>query len=104
VIVFDTETTGLIQHPSTPLAQQPEIIEFCGVKLNDDTLAPVGEPLLFLCKPRTPALDPKITQITGLTLDDLKDAQSWAANLPALDSSSPGSAPVWRTTAPTTSA
>jgi DNA polymerase III alpha subunit (gram-positive type) len=85
VIVFDTETTGLIQHPSTPLERQPEIIEFCGVRLNDATMEVVGEPLLFLCKPRTPALDPKITQITGLTLDDLKDAKSWAANLPQLE-------------------
>jgi DNA polymerase III epsilon subunit-like protein len=85
VIVFDTETTGLIQHPSTPLERQPEIIEFCGVKLSDIDLTPVGEPLVFLVKPRTPALDPKITQITGMTLDDLKDAKPWSAHLPRLE-------------------
>jgi DNA polymerase III epsilon subunit-like protein len=84
-VIFDTETTGLIQHSSTPLDRQPEIIEFCGVLCNGLTLEPIADPVVFKCKPRTTVLDPKITQITGLTLDDLKDSPSWARQLPQVE-------------------
>lgn len=84
-IIFDTETTGLIQHPSTPLDKQPEIIEFCGVRCDSVTLEPLADPVVFMCKPRATVLDPKITQITGLTLDDLKESPSWARQLPTVE-------------------
>jgi DNA polymerase III epsilon subunit-like protein len=66
VIIFDTETTGLINHPSIPLDQQPEIIEIGALKLNDATLAEVGA-LSFLIKPKRLPLPPKIIEITGIT-------------------------------------
>ncbi len=35
-VVFDTETTGLLQPSNSPLSMQPKIIEFYGVRLNTD--------------------------------------------------------------------
>lgn len=83
MIVFDTETTGLIGHASLPIEQQPEIIEFCAIKLDDRTLEEVKR-LDFLIKPRILPLPPKITEITGLTADDLKDQPSFARRLPLI--------------------
>lgn len=37
-IVFDTETTGLLKPESAPLSEQPQIIEFAGIKVDFDTL------------------------------------------------------------------
>lgn len=81
MIVIDTETTGLIEGSSIPLEQQPRIIEFAAVKINDDTLKRVRggkfSELTFLVQPGIP-LPKKITEITGLTDADLKDAKPWA--------------------------
>jgi DNA polymerase III epsilon subunit-like protein len=78
VIVFDTETTGLIKSKSLPLPQQPHIIEFAAVKL-DPSFEPYKE-INFKCNPGIP-LDKIITDITGLTDDDLKDAKPFSAYL-----------------------
>jgi len=77
MIVWDTETTGLIEKGAVPLVKQPHIVEFAGVKLYDETLEPYGD-LEFMCKPPIP-LSEKITEITGLTDDDLKDCKPFAA-------------------------
>lgn len=82
MIVFDTETTGLPQQ-GKPLAEQPEIIEFCAVKLSDIDLMELGR-IDFLVKPMTPVLSPKITKITGLTIDDLANEKSWARMVPTV--------------------
>lgn len=71
MIVFDTETTGLGQPYVQPLSKQPKIIEFAGIKLDDDTLEEIDR-LEFICNPQEQISD-KITKITGLTNDDLLD-------------------------------
>lgn len=70
MIVFDTETTGLIGPDALPLSKQPKIIEFGAVKLDDKTLKEVAV-IDFLCHPGH-ALSPEITKITGITDTDLE--------------------------------
>lgn len=69
-LVFDTETTGLVNNASTNLRDQPYVIEFAGVLINrnGDIVAEYEQ----LFKPPV-ALTPKITEITGLTDEKLKD-------------------------------
>ena len=72
MIIFDTETTGLVQPLSVPLHQQPHIIEFAAMKLDDKDLNKVTGKIFFLCK--SPVLiDSKITKITGITNKDLEN-------------------------------
>ncbi len=82
MIIFDTETTGLVEPYASPLAKQPHIIEFAAIKLQDEP--PYGEleceddhgiipsRIEFLVKPPIP-LPEIITKITGLTDEDLKN-------------------------------
>lgn len=49
MIFFDTETTGLINPKASDLNLQPEIIEFAGIK-TDENLNEISR-LEFLCKP-----------------------------------------------------
>jgi DNA polymerase III epsilon subunit-like protein len=83
VIVFDTETTGLIQHSSAPLDTQPEIIEFAAIKL--DPFLDEVDRLTFLCKPARLPLPAKITEITGLKDADLIGQPSFARQLPLVE-------------------
>jgi DNA polymerase III epsilon subunit-like protein len=69
LIVLDSETTGLIKSKSLPLPQQPHIIEFAAVRLGAQL--EIVEELTFKCNPGIP-LDKIITDITGLTDEDLK--------------------------------
>ena len=78
MIVFDLETTGLPKAEGSDLDLQPRIIEFGAIKLDDD-LNEVGV-LEFLCNPKIP-LEPKITKITGITDDDLKDKKPFVSML-----------------------
>lgn len=85
MIVFDTETTGLIGHPSLPLDKQPEIIELCAVKLDDTTLIETGR-LDFLVRPSRLPLPPEITKITKITTEMVEREPSFARRLPLLQS------------------
>lgn len=78
-IVFDTETTGLPAKGSAPLEKQPSIIEYAGIKFKMRTMEEVGR-LTFLAKPPQP-ISAKITEITGLTNDDLKDVPKFTMNV-----------------------
>ena len=49
MILFDTETTGLVQAYATPLADQPHIIEFAALKLSDKK--PYKEVTIYLLRP-----------------------------------------------------
>lgn len=82
MIVFDTETTGLPKPNGVALELQPQIIEFAGIKLADDTLEEISR-LEFLANPGTPLPD-IIIKITGLTDTVLAPAKSFGANLDAL--------------------
>lgn len=67
LLVFDTETTGLMLHPNAPLAKQPKIIEFGGIVLLNGE---VEEEVSFLIDPQE-TLTEEITKITGITDKDL---------------------------------
>lgn len=64
IIVFDTETTGLLQPMNSALTMQPKITELYGVKLNEEfkiigefnQMFTIGEPV-----------SKEITRITGIT-------------------------------------
>jgi len=66
--VYDTETTGLPDHPDAPIEQQPRIIEFGGI-ITDGVS--VIDTLEFICDPGI-AIEDIITEITGLKNEDLK--------------------------------
>jgi DNA polymerase-3 subunit epsilon len=71
IIVFDTETTGLLQPENSDLSMQPKIIEFYAVKLSEEfeILGEINE----LIHPGEPITE-FITGITGITNDMVKDA------------------------------
>lgn len=82
MIVFDTETTGLPKADASPLANQPQIIEFAGIKLNNKTLEAEGR-LEFLANPGAP-LPEIIIKITRLTDADLADKPPFSAHIQSL--------------------
>lgn len=80
-IIFDTETTGLIESRKKPLSCQPEIIEFYGAYVDLETGDIINE-LELLIKPKhvkANKLDPIIEKITGLNyLKDLSTKETYA--------------------------
>jgi DNA polymerase-3 subunit alpha (Gram-positive type) len=74
MLVFDTETTGLLKPELTQLELQPYIIEFGVVRL-DEKFKVVEEYGTFI-KPPVP-LPPDIVEITGITDKMLKNAPSF---------------------------
>lgn len=82
MIIFDTETTGLIANTLLPLKLQPRIVEFFAFKLDDETLETVGE-IEQLLDPGQP-LDEDVQRITGLKDADLRGKPSWASFQPRL--------------------
>ena len=78
MIVFDLETTGLPLAEGADLKLQPRITEFGEIKLDED-LKEI-DVIEFLVNPGIP-LDPKITKITGLTDDMLKDQKPFIGRL-----------------------
>ncbi len=81
MIVFDTETTGLLSSSFVPSAMQPKIIEFAAIKLNDK-FEEVSR-LEFLCNPGE-KLTKKITDLTGITDKDLGDKPNFYFYYPQL--------------------
>lgn len=82
MILIDCETTGLVQPGAVPITQQPHIIEFAALALDDDSLEEKGH-VHFLCKPPI-ALPEIITKITGLKDEDLAKQPPFVANYQAL--------------------
>jgi DNA polymerase III epsilon subunit-like protein len=75
-LIMDTETSSLVDSGLIPLDRQPEVIEFCGFRVDLDT----GEhstTLDTLIRPQRPISD-EITKITGITNDLLATAESWS--------------------------
>lgn len=70
MLIFDTETTGLVKNESLPVEQQPKIIEFGALKVNEDL--EVIDEINFLVNPGIP-LPGIITKITGIKDSDLKN-------------------------------
>jgi DNA polymerase III epsilon subunit-like protein len=76
MIVFDTETTGLLPNNGSPLEAYPYLIEFAGIKLDDTHLSEIDR-LEFMVNPGVP-IPEIITKITGITEDDVKELDSFA--------------------------
>lgn len=71
MIIFDTETTGLVLPSVVGLELQPYIIDFAAVKVDLNKMKIVDQ-VEFLCKP--PIMLPAIiTKITGVKDADLAD-------------------------------
>jgi DNA polymerase-3 subunit alpha len=72
VVIFDTETTGLIKNRSLPLEKLPEIIEFYGCVVDTET-GKIEKEFECLLKPKhivNSSLPPIIEEITGLNYKD----------------------------------
>lgn len=81
MILFDTETTGLPELSVKPVETQPRIIEMAFKKIDWETLEEVDRFVTLVHPgPDFTALDPKITEITGLTFEDLKGARRFPAH------------------------
>ena len=65
MIIFDTETTGLVKAIASDIKHQPRVIEFAAIKLCDETLAELDR-LHFLVNPKRP-VPPEIVKITKIT-------------------------------------
>lgn len=78
MIVFDLETTGLPKAEGSDLDMQPKIIEFGAIRVTDGNFEAYDR-LEFFCNPGHP-LDPKITKITGITDEMLKDEKPFIAH------------------------
>ena len=75
MMIFDTETSGLVENMTTRSDMQPEIIEFTGININSDTGEVLGE-LDILIKPMVP-ISAEITKITNITNEMLENAPSF---------------------------
>lgn len=67
-LIFDTETTGLLQPKIAPLIDQPSIIEFAGVVIDENLQ--IVEEVEFLCDPGF-KISAEITKITGIKQEQL---------------------------------
>jgi DNA polymerase III epsilon subunit-like protein len=82
IIVFDTETTGLLFHRDAPIEAQPRIIEFAAIILEKGKEVACDSMLINPGHPITA----EITEITGLTDADLVEEPSFTQRLPQLQS------------------
>lgn len=77
---FDTETTGLPIHRLSPVSKQPRVIEFGGIITDGNEVIATCE---FICNPGV-VIEPIITEITGLTNEDLKQYPPFEHYVPQL--------------------
>lgn len=82
ILIFDTETTGLLPHPDADISKFPRIIEFGAVLMSGED-GSVLEEASILVNPGVP-LEPTITKITGLTDEDLADQPPLTEVLPQI--------------------
>jgi DNA polymerase III epsilon subunit-like protein len=81
MIIWDTETTGLLETTRDP-DKQPCIIEIFCLKLDEQTLEEVDTYTTFLNPKRS--ITPKITKITGITDKDVATAPTFPRIYPTL--------------------
>lgn len=80
VIIFDTETTGLLLPSAAPLEKQPRIIELGALMVTERAIT--GE-LSQLLNPEV-EITAEITKITGITNEDLVGKPTFKEYLPQL--------------------
>ena len=74
IVIFDTETTGLLQPINSELSMQPKIIEFYGVRLNEEFA--IQSEVNELIDPGEP-ISQEITNITKITDGMVKGKQDF---------------------------
>lgn len=82
MIICDLETDGLPRAVGVDLNKQPRIIEFFGLKVDDETLE-IKDELEFLVNPGG-KLDKEIVEITGITDEMLKSQRPFAGHVTSL--------------------
>jgi DNA polymerase III alpha subunit (gram-positive type) len=82
MIIYDTETTGLVKPKAARLSEQPQIIEFAAIKIDPISLNEVDR-IEFLCNPGVP-LPAEIVKITRITDAMLKGKKTFAHHIPEL--------------------
>jgi DNA polymerase-3 subunit epsilon len=75
---FDTETTQLINNSLIPLKDQPRVVEFCMIAINDE--GQIVRELEFLCYPEC-KISEEASKITGLTDEILKQHPPFSARI-----------------------
>jgi len=84
MIVWDTEATGGLKPSTVPMDQQPEMMEFGAVKLDDETLEEKDH-IHFLIKPKILwPIPAQVTEWNNITTEMLQDAPSFAGVLRAI--------------------
>jgi DNA polymerase III epsilon subunit-like protein len=82
MIILDTETTGLLKPEAVGAKNQPQIIDFAAVKIDNRTGEEVGR-IEFLIHPGC-AIPPEITKITGYKDADFVGKPSFATVQPRI--------------------
>lgn len=82
MIVFDTETNALTVPDVAPLDQQPHILEFAGIKLDDKRLTETAR-LEFLCSMGRPLAQEEL-KVNRITNEMLHGIPPFAAHLKKL--------------------
>jgi DNA polymerase III epsilon subunit-like protein len=72
IIVFDTETTGLLLHPDADLAKQPRVVEFGAAILSGES-GEILDTYNTLINPGIP-IPEEASKISGIKDEDVKDA------------------------------
>lgn len=83
-LVFDTETTGLIDNRTLGLDRQPHVIEFYGCIADLKKGKVLKELDTLIQPPRLSAITDQITKITSITQDMVKGAPTFAMVAPKI--------------------
>jgi DNA polymerase-3 subunit alpha (Gram-positive type) len=86
MIIFDTETTGLLLPPTATLFLQPRIVELCVIELDDKTYEECGPPHTWLINPMVP-MSKESEKVNGISADMVKDAPTFEELLPKITES-----------------
>jgi len=81
MIIFDTETTGLIDNTALPLSKQPQIIELFASKYDNETLEHVGDWHSLFFAPNVPD---EVVKITSITTEMLVDQPKFVQKIDSL--------------------
>ena len=81
MIIFDTETTGLIDNSAKPLKEQPQIIELFCLKLHDETFEEDGA---WLSRFHVKKIQPDAIKTHGITVADLAMELTFAERFDSL--------------------
>lgn len=82
VLIFDTETTGLIENRTVKIDKLPEVIEFYGCVVDLET-GEIERELDTLVSPKGPITD-EITKITTIDAETVKGAPDFASVAPKI--------------------